>query len=199
MRGQSVFFPGCLDYLVLDDWEPTQTIIRTHISFFFQHLQPLSSISVMLGNTLRSWSEWMDPSIACTCGCASLCICPSGYSQPISSQTACCGLLVSHEQPCTVSSISSYSITVITREITLFLFCSNCYGRSDNNSLGNVLFTTEVGEGRATFAVTLCHISVDSFTLCSESQWLGMSLRMRSSRYCMIWFSNVVCKLLQTI
>lgn len=52
--------------------------------FIFQRLQPLSSISVMLGNTLRSWSGWMDPSTACTCGCAS----PfASLPQPISWQT----------------------------------------------------------------------------------------------------------------
>ena len=81
-----------------------------------QHLQPLSSISAMLGNTLRSWSGWMDLSTACTCECASQCVHASGSSQPISPQTAD-GMLRSssdtYEQPCTVSSISSHSITVI--------------------------------------------------------------------------------------
>uniref|UniRef100_A0A3Q2ZUR7 Ras-related GTP-binding protein n=1 Tax=Kryptolebias marmoratus TaxID=37003 RepID=A0A3Q2ZUR7_KRYMA len=45
---------------------------RLFVCFFlFQHLQQLSSTSVMLGNTLRSWSGWTAPSTACTCECAS--------------------------------------------------------------------------------------------------------------------------------
>lgn len=52
-----------------------------------QHLQPLSSTSGTLGNTLRSWSGWMDPSTACTCECASQGARPSGHSQPIRPQT----------------------------------------------------------------------------------------------------------------
>lgn len=57
-----------------------------------QHLQPLSSTSGMLGNTLRSWSGWMDPNTACTCECASEGAGPSGHSQPIRPQTTCGGL-----------------------------------------------------------------------------------------------------------
>lgn len=181
-----VSFLSRLPRLPWPRWLRTYTNNNKNSSPFFQHLQPLSSISVMLGNTLRSWSEWMDPSIACTCGCASLCICPSGYSQPISSQTACCGLLVSHEQPCTVSSISSYSITVITREIILFLFCSNFYRRSDNSSLGGggggkkscldtlkemycVYYRGEVGEG-----YVCCHTLSYFSRFIHSMQWIPM-------------------------
>lgn len=57
-----------------------------------QPLQPLSSTSGMLGNTLRSWSGWMDPNTACTCECASDGAGPSGHSQPIRPQTTCGGL-----------------------------------------------------------------------------------------------------------
>lgn len=66
----------------------------------------------MLGNTLRSWSGWMDPSTACTCECASR---HSGNSQPISPQTAddMSPSSDTYEQPCTVSSVCSSSITVL--------------------------------------------------------------------------------------
>lgn len=139
------------------------------MSPFFQHLQPLSSISAMLGNTLRSWSGWTDPSTACTCECASRCVCPSGHSQPISPQTADdmwrSSSSDTYEQPCTVSSISSYSITVIMGKIM-----SSFPLQWSLSILNNDTF------------YLCCHTlsyKVDSFTPRGESQWSDVKWRMK--------------------
>lgn len=91
----------------LQHTEPIQTPLFHKHACFCQHLQPLSSTSGTLGNTLRSWSGWTDPNTACTCECASECACPRGHSRPIRLQTTCGGLPSSPA----LLSVSSYSIT----------------------------------------------------------------------------------------
>lgn len=162
----------------------------------------------MLGNTLRSWSGWTDPSTACTCECANQ---PSAFVssdtlQPISPQTADDLLRSSssdtHEQLCAVSSISSHSITVITGEIifsfplqwsswaairSVEIFALSRHSKVKNEWV-RLLWRKGGREVWAVFAVTLSY-TVDSFTPCSESQWSGLAADT-------VWFSNAVCKLL---
>lgn len=160
----------------------------------------------MLGNTLRSWSGWMDPSTACTCECASW----SVWFRWILSANQ------STDRRRRLAILQLCHIRAALHcFLYIFTFNHSYYGRNhiffsstviiSEQRLHSVeilaltrrievrwivVFTLGVRGGGYLCCHTLSYI-VDSFTPCRESQWSGEWWAAAT-----VWFSNAVCKLL---